>query len=212
MNSQEKVLSCYNQVADDYAAERWDELSKKHFDRLLLKEFASVNKENGLCADFGCGPGQTTKFLYDNGVKDIIGIDLSPTMISTAQRLSPEIKFETGDLLNIAYPSGSLGSVLAFYAIVHFTNDQVRKCFGEINSVLKTGGEFLFSFHVGDEIVHFDKAHDKEVDIDLFFFKTEDIVELLYETGFSIVDAIERRPYEGVEYPSRRAYIWARKK
>lgn len=212
MNSQEKVLSCYNQVADDYAAERWDELSKKHFDRLLLKEFASVNKENGLCADFGCGPGQTTKFLYDNGVKDIIGIDLSPTMISTAQRLSPEIKFKTGDLLNIVYPSGSLGSVLAFYAIVHFTNDQVRKCFGEINSVLKTGGEFLFSFHVGDEIVHFDKAHDKEVDIDLFFFKTEDIVELLYETGFSIVDAIERRPYEGVEYPSRRGYIWARKK
>jgi len=212
MNSQEKVLRCYNQVADDYAAERWDELSKKHVDRLLLKEFASVNKGKGPCADFGCGPGQTTKFLYDNGVKDITGIDLSPGMISAARRLFPQIKFETGDLLNIVYPSGYLGSALAFYAIVHFTTDQIRKCFSEIHSVLKTGGNFLFSFHAGDEIVHFDKAHDKEVDIDLFFFKTDDIIPLLYGTGFNIIDAIERRPYENVEYPSRRAYIWTEKK
>ena len=179
---------------------------------MLLKEFAAVNKDKGLCADFGCGPGQTTRFLYDNGIKDIIGIDLSPAMINAARRLSPEIKFETGDLLNIDYSSGYLGSALAFYAIVHFTSDQIRKCFGEINRVLKTGGDFLFSFHAGDEIVHFDKAHDKEVDIDLFFFKTDDIIELLYETGFNIIDAIERRPYEDVEYPSRRAYIWAGKK
>jgi SAM-dependent methyltransferase len=212
MNSQEKVLDCYNLVADDYAAERWDELSRKHFDRLLLKEFAFSNKDKGPCADFGCGPGQSTRFLYDNGLKDICGIDLSPAMVDAARKLSPEIKFETGDLLNIAYPSGYLGSALAFYAIVHFTNDQIRKCFEEINRVLKTGGEFLFSFHVGEEVVHFDKAHDKEIDIDLFYFKTEDIIGLLYGAGFNVIDAIERRPNEGVEYPSRRGYIWAEKK
>jgi SAM-dependent methyltransferase len=212
MNSQEKVLHCYNEVADDYAVERWDELNRKHVDRLLLKEFASANKDQGLCADFGCGPGQTTKFLYDNGMKDIVGIDLAPAMVSVARKLSPQIKFETGDLLNIAYPSGHLGSALAFYAIVHFSIDEVRKCFGEINRVLKTGGDFLFSFHVGDEIVHFDKARDKEVDIDLFFFKTDDIIELLYETGFNVIDAIERRPHKDMEYPTTRGYIWADKK
>lgn len=211
MNSQTKVLDCYNQVAGDYAAERWDELSKKHFDRWLLKEFAAVNKDKGLCADFGCGPGQTTRFLYDHGLKDIIGIDLSPEMVNAATKLSPRIKFETGDLLNIAYPAGSLGSALAFYSIVHFTNDQVRKCFQEINRVLKTGGSFLFSFHVGEEIVHFDKAHDKEIDVDLFFFKTDDIIALLDETGFNVIDAIERRPHENVEYQSRRGYIWTEK-
>lgn len=212
MNSQEKVLRCYNQVADEYAADRWDEISKKHLDRLLLKEFAATNKRKGPCADFGCGPGQTTKFLYDNGLKSITGIDLSPAMVATARRLAPQIKFETGDLLNIAYSPDYLGSALAFYAIVHFTMDQIRTCFREINRVLKTGGDFLFSFHAGDDVVHFDKAHDKDVDIDLLFFKTDDIVALLYETGFTTIDAIERRPYDDVEYASRRAYIWARKK
>jgi SAM-dependent methyltransferase len=212
MNSQEKVLHCYNKVADDYAGERWDELSKKNLDRLLLKEFAAVNKDKGICADLGCGPGQTTRFLFDNGLKDIIGIDLSPGMVSAARRLSPEIKFETGDLLNIDYSLEYFGSALAFYSIVHFNTDQVRRCFGEINRVLKIGGDFLFSFHEGDEIVHFDKAHDKEVDIDLRFFKTDAIIALLYETGFNIIDAIERRPHEDIEYPTRRAYIWAVKK
>jgi len=211
MNSREKVLHCYNLVANDYAVERWDELNRKHIDRLLLKEFAAANKNKGLCADFGCGPGQTTKFLHSNGMKDIIGIDLSPAMVSVARRLSPQVKFDTGDLLNIAYPAGHLGSALAFYSIVHFTIDQVGQCFGEINRVLKTGGDFLFSFHVGDEIVHFDKAHDKEVDIDLFFFKTDDIIALLYGTGFNVIDAIERHPHKDMEYPTRRGYIWAEK-
>lgn len=212
MNSTDKILHCYNQVAEDYAIERWDELSRKRIDQLLLKEFASVNKDKGPCADFGCGPGQTTKFLYDNGLENIVGIDLSPAMVKVAQRLSPHIKFESGDLLNIAFPSGYLGSALAFYAIVHFNHDQVRTCFTEINRVLKTGGDFLFSYHAGDEVVHFDKAHDKEIDIDLFFFKTEDIVQLLKETGFKVIDAIERRPNEEMEYPTRRAYVWAEKR
>lgn len=212
MNTQEKILHCYNQVAEDHAAERWDEFAKKHLDQMLLKEFAAANKDKGLCADFGCGTGQTTKYLYDNGVKDIIGIDLSPEMVNVARRLSPEIKFDTGDLLNIAFPQEYLGSVLAFYAIVHFTIDQVRTCFREINRVLKTNGEFLFAFHVGDEVVHFDKAHNKEIDVDLFFFKTDDIVALLSETGFRVIDAIERHPSEDMKYPTRRGYVWAEKK
>ena len=211
MQSREKIIKCYNEVADDYAAERSAELSKKHFDRLLLREFASVNKDKGVIADFGCGPGQTTKFLFDCGVKNIIGIDISSGMISAARRLYPEIKFETRDLLKISYESNYFGSALAFYAIVHFDYDQIRQALNEINRVLKNGGQFLFSFHVGDETVHFDKAHDKDIDIDLYFFQTNKILELLDDTGFRIIDALERYPYKDVEYPSKRAYIWAEK-
>jgi hypothetical protein len=56
MQSREKIIKCYNDTAANYAAGRIDELSKKHSDRLLLREFASENKDKGLCADFGCGP------------------------------------------------------------------------------------------------------------------------------------------------------------
>lgn len=212
MQSKEKIINCYNRVADDYAAERSDELSNKPFDRLLLKEFAAVNKNKGPLADFGCGPGQATKFLYDNGLRNITGIDISPAMIDAARRLFPEIKFETGDILNISYDANYFGSGVAFYAIVHFTFDQIKTAFYEINRVLKKGGQFLFSFHVGDETVHFDKAHEKVVDIDLYFYQTDPIIELLHDTGFKIIDALERYPYKDVEYATKRAYIWAEKK
>jgi len=213
MQSLEKIINTYNKVADDYAVHRRDELSKKHFDRLLLKEFALVNKDKGLCADFGCGPGQTTKFLYDHGIRDIIGIDISSGMIDVAKRLFPKIKFEKGDLLNLSHESNSFGSVLAFYAIVHFTYDQIKIAFSEVNRVLKKEGQFLFSFHAGDKMVHFDKANEIDVDIDLYFFQTDKIIELLQETGFLIIDAIERQPYNNdVEYQSKRAYIWTETK
>lgn len=212
MQSQEKIIKCYNDTADNYAAERSDELSGKPLDRLLLKEFASTNKSKGPCADFGCGPGQTTKFLFDHGLKDIIGIDISSGMVGAARRLFPKIKFETGDLLKVSYPSNYFGSALAFYSIVHFTYDQIKIAFSEVNRVLEKGGQFLFSFHVGNEAVHFDKAGDIDVDVDLFFFQPGQIIELLHETGFRIIDALERYPYEGVEYESKRGYILAEKK
>lgn len=211
MQSQEKIIKCYNDTAENYAAERIDELSKKHIDRLLLKEFATINKDKGLCADVGCGPGQTTQFLYRQGLKDIVGIDISSAMIDAARKYSPKIKFETGDLLKLSYASNYFGSVLAFYAIVHFTYEQVKIAFSEVSRVLKKRGQFLFSFHVGNEIVHFDKAKDIDVDIDLYFFQTEKILKLLDETGFGIIDALERYPYKDAEYPTKRAYIWVEK-
>lgn len=51
MQSQQNIIKCYNDTANQYAAERIDELTKKYFDRLLLKAFASVNKDKGLCAE-----------------------------------------------------------------------------------------------------------------------------------------------------------------
>ena len=212
MQPQEKTIKTYNATAESYAATRMDELYGKHLDRMILKEFAALNKNNGTCADFGCGPGQTTKFLFDAGLHDILGIDLSPGMVDVARRISPHIRFDTGDLLELSYDADHFSSAVAFYAIVHFTYDQIKIAFSEINSVLKKSGQFLFSFHVGNETVHFDKAKDIDVDIDLYFFETDKILQLLHETGFRIIDAIERRPYEDVEYSSKRGYVWVEKK
>jgi ubiquinone/menaquinone biosynthesis C-methylase UbiE len=206
----EEIIKTYNTTADDYAAERIHEISKKHLDRLLLGEFALINKGKGLCADFGCGPGQTTKYVYDQGLKEIIGIDISREMIDAARRYSPEIKFETGDLLAVSYPSNYFGSALAFYSIVHFSYDQIEIAFREVNRVLKKGGQFLFSFHVGNETLHYDMVGDVAVDIDLYLFETGKILQLLRDGGFRVIDDIEREPYN-IELATKRAYILADK-
>jgi ubiquinone/menaquinone biosynthesis C-methylase UbiE len=131
-------------------------------------------------------------------------------MIDAARRYSPHIRFETGDLLSLSYPSNYFGSALAFYSIVHFSYDQIEIAFSEVNRVLKKGGQFLFCFHVGNETLHYDVAGDVTVDIDLYLFETDKIMQLLRSRGFRVIDTIERQPYD-IELSTRRAYFLAEK-
>lgn len=211
MQTPDKIIKTYNATAESYAATRIDELSKKRLDCLLLKEFVRLNKGKGTCADFGCGPGQATKFLFDSGMEDLIGIDISPGMVVVARGIFPNITFEEGDLLHLPYNANHFASAVSFYAIVHFDYDQIARAFAEVNRVLEKGANFLFSFHVGEETVHFDKANGIDVDIDLHFLQTNRILELLRDNKFRTIDTIERLPYPDIEYPSKRAYVWAEK-
>lgn len=212
MNEQKDILDCYNKTAKNYADKFGDELSHKHLDKILLTAFASANKSKGKMIDLGCGPGQTTRFLADCDVKDIVGTDLSPEMIKVAKSINPQLDFITADMLQLSYPDNSFGSAIAFYSIVHFDYLQLKTAFTEINRVLISKGQFLFSFHIGDNIVHLDDFLEHPVNIDFYFYDTQKIIDLLTATGFDIIDNIERPPYKDHEYPSRRGYTWVMKK
>jgi SAM-dependent methyltransferase len=208
MQEQIDIIDCYNKTAKNYADKFIDELKKKHLDRILLKSFAAENCDKGKLIDLGCGPGQTTKFLSDCGLTDLVGVDISPSMVAVARSINPILNFETADILDLKYPDRTFGSAIAFYSIVHFDYGQVKTAFKEIKRVLAENGQFLFSFHIGDNVVHFDNFLDHQVNIDFYFFEINKIINLLTETGFEIIDTIERQPYQDAEYPSKRAYIW----
>lgn len=208
----EAIITCYDKTAAAYADKFIHELSHKHLDRILLNAFASENKGAGRMIDLGCGPGQTTQYVFEMGIDDLVGIDISPVMVETAKKINPRLSFDVADILNLHYADQSFGSAIAFYSIVHFDYKQVEIAFREIIRVLKKDGQFLFSFHIGDTIVQVDNFLDQQVSIDFYFFKVHAIVSLLLAIGFEIIDCIERSPYKDVEYASNRAYIWVKKK
>ncbi|MBK8980829.1 MAG: class I SAM-dependent methyltransferase [Ignavibacteria bacterium] len=212
MQDQKNIIDCYDRTAENYADKFIDELSHKRLDRILLSSFAAENMNSGKLIDLGCGPGQTTKYLYDCGMTDILGVDISAKMIKAAKKINPKVSFETADMLNLKYPEKSFGSAVAIYSIVHFDLGHVKKAFREISRILNDKGQLLLSFHIGEEeIVHLDNFLEHPVNIDFHFFETYEITDLLTETGFEIQDEIERQPYNGVEYPSKRAYVWVKK-
>ena len=211
MQEQQNIIECYDKTAKNYADKFMDELSKKHSDRMLLKAFASGNIDKGKFIDLGCGPGQTTKYLSDCGIMDLVGTDLSPAMIDVAKEINPTLHFETADMLSLNYPDKTFAAAVAFYAIVHFDYDQLEIALKEIKRVLKDKGEFLFSFHIGNTITHMDEFLGHQVNIDFHFFETHKVLDLLTAAGFDPIHVAEREPYKDAEYPSKRAYIWVRK-
>jgi ubiquinone/menaquinone biosynthesis C-methylase UbiE len=197
----------YNTMAGAYAEAFIHELDYKPFDRYLLQRFAADNKHRGEMADVGCGPGQTTKYLSDWGVKDITGIDLSDKMIEAAKTRFPGIPFETGNMLSLDKPGNCYGSMLGFYAIAHFKNEQLKQFFEEAYRVIKPGGQLLISFHIGNEVKTVDELLGVKASADFYFNETDTVCGLLSDAGFRLVDIMSRYPYPDKEYPSQRAYI-----
>jgi ubiquinone/menaquinone biosynthesis C-methylase UbiE len=203
-----KVRNLYDMVAKEYAETFSGEHEKKPKDQEILHRFSQEIGDRKPVWDFGCGPGQTTKYLKNLGI-EISGLDLSEKIIEQARTIHPEIHFRKGNILELEFENDSIAGVVAFYAIVHFTEEQVGIGFREVFRILQPGGIFLFTYHIGEETIHLDEFLGKKVDIDFMFFTTDFIFSCLKDSGFEKIEIIEREPYTGLEYESRRAYAFA---
>ena len=206
------IIKAYNDTAREYATQFIDELTGKPLDQLLLKRFADENNTKGKILDIACGPGQTTQFLHQCGVQNLLGLDLSPGMIKEAREIHQnKILFQTGDMLKLKFEDNHFGSAICFYGIVHFLIEELDQALMEIFRVIKPGGQFLFSFHIGNEISSRVEFLGKEVKMTFYYFEVNKVLDLLKHRGWKILEVIERHPYEGKEYPSKRAYILVEK-
>ena len=161
--------------------------------------------------DFGCGPGQTTAYLYDQGIKNITGIDLSSDMVSRAKDLHPQIHFKTGDMSATGIESGSADGITAFYAIVNYPPDELSFVFNEFYRILKKAGTLFLCFHTSSgetELFHVEDFFNKKTSLDFYYFNTDSILDLLKTAGFSIKETIIRYPYVPDEFPTKRAYVF----
>lgn len=201
----------YDLVAEEYAKQFRDEMGHKPFDRKMLDWLAEQVDGLGKICDMGCGPGQVAGYLHARGV-EACGIDLSPEMVRQAQRLNPEINFQQGDMLALTgIPDDTFGGIAAFYSVIHIPRRAVVEALRELKRVLRPRGALLVTFHIGAETVHRDEFLGQEVSLDFHFFEREEMKGYLKDAGFVLEEIIERDPYPEVEYPSRRAYIFARK-
>ena len=204
------IRESYDRLAEEYARRIANELEHKPLDRGLLDRFARATAGRGEICDIGCGPGHVTRYLHHAGAP-VFGLDLSPGMAEQARKLNPHIPFRVGNMMALEIAADTLAGVVSFYAIVNIPRQSLPLVFQEIKRVLRPDGLLLLAFHVGEEVLHEDELWGQKISMDFLLFPTSAIKSDLEAADFEIEEIIERPPYPDVEYPSRRAYIFARK-
>jgi gluconolactonase len=201
------VVASWDSVAAEYAQQYFDELDGKPFDREWLDGFAAGVKGRGRVADLGCGPGHVARHLAARGVATV-GIDLSPSMIATARRLSPGLEFLVGDFFRLDLPDGALAGIVAFYSLIHCARTELSRALAEIHRVLEPGGRLLLAVHAGSGEIGRDEAWGKPVALVATLFSETEVRTALEAVGFRVDALTERAPYE-FEHQTRRLYALA---
>src|SRR6266571_1959852 len=113
----------------------------------LLQILHNSGLASGLVVDLGCGSGIWASELSRAGY-DVLGIDLSTSMIEIARKRAPKAKFRVGSLLKVEVPVcdavTSLGECLNYLFDEINSIDQLRRLFRRVYSALNPGGLFVF--------------------------------------------------------------------
>lgn len=118
--------------------------------------------------DVGCGAGRTTFNLYEMGYKNIIGLDLTPEMISAAKTINKErytnIEFIVGDATDLKFEDNSFDQALfSFNGLMQIPERKNRiKALQEIKRVLTENGIFIFTTHDRENNENFKEFWEKE--------------------------------------------------
>lgn len=205
------VRAAYDAVAREYDRQLSDELNVKPLDRAWLKAFVDLVR-TGTIADVGCGPGHVTQYLADLH-DDVVGIDLSPAMITIARERAPRLTFTVESMTRLATGDETWAGVVAWYSIIHLPARERAITFSEFARVLQPGGHLLIAFHVDSpefatgHVNHITDWFGQQIRLDGYFLDPDEIVDEVVAADFTLIAKMERQPLPEVEYPSRRCYL-----
>lgn len=186
----------YDTVADAYAEVLPDATAEAPLDLGVLAHFvAAIPQDASLpVLDAGCGTGRMLRHLASHGIRNLVGVDLSPAMIAHARLGSPDIPLDTADLGALPLPDASVRAVLCWYAVIHSTPDELPGIVREFARVLAPGGPVAFGFQAGSGERIVDGAYGHDVVLRGILHRTDDVAALLVANGFDIVATADRGP------------------
>jgi SAM-dependent methyltransferase len=203
----ERVRQSFDRIAEQYAADFADELTRKPYDRERLRAFAA--RCDGPVLDIGCGAaGHVGRFVADQGVR-VVGVDLSERSVMLAARLNPSLRFLAADARALPVRSGTCAGVVAFYSLIYESAEGTGAALAEFRRVLRPGGALLVAVHAGEGVHHFGEYKGIAVDVELHLWGRAALEALVREAGFAIEAAEVRAPYS-FEHATQRVYITGR--
>lgn len=131
------------EVYDDFYADIYDELvldpKKNEFEIGEIMNITQMKPQKSRVLDIGSGRGHHVGYLQNNNY-DVVGIDISPTMIQKAKSKYPNAKFEVGDVTkSMLYEPDTFTHIQCLYFTIYYI-DNKRAFFENCYKWLKPGG------------------------------------------------------------------------
>lgn len=208
------VRAVYDATAEFYATAVGTEVNAAFegpIDRSLLSAFAEFSQPvPGPVADVGCGPGRVAAFLATQGL-DVVGVDVSRSMLAIARRTHPTIPFLEGQLASLPFASDSLGGAAYWYSIIHTPSSRLVEVFVEAARVVADGGRILVAIQAGDGVA-IDRVDAYGTGFTLTDYRHEpdDVAESLVAAGLHVRATTIRVP-ELAHETTPQAFLIARK-
>jgi SAM-dependent methyltransferase len=103
---------------------------------------ASVPAAGWKTLDVGCGEGRLSRDLKALG-HDVVGVDVSPTMLEAAQHADQQIETHLADAATLPFPDAAFDCVVAFMSLQDI--DDLRGATREVQRVLEPRGRFCLA-------------------------------------------------------------------
>jgi ubiquinone/menaquinone biosynthesis C-methylase UbiE len=122
---------------DDFYSKIYDNLLvSSHKDKYIIKQLTEggINLNNtSSILDIGCGTGNIVNELYNLGMVNSIGLDISESMITQARKKYPERTFIRGDVSNrVLFPPNMFSHILCdYFTYYYFSNKHLffKNCY-----------------------------------------------------------------------------------
>lgn len=177
------VESTYAKIAQAYSDEFFADTS----DIPIINELTKRLPKGARVLDLGCGPGQFTKYLVDQGLV-AEGVDISDEMLAIARARVPKVTFRKMDMRKLEYPDHTFDGILAAYSIIHIPAAELPGVFAGIRRVIRPNGYVLFIAQQGEPDQIRDEPLAKGEKIFVNFFSKERLNSALIQAGFKVVD------------------------
>jgi ubiquinone/menaquinone biosynthesis C-methylase UbiE len=164
-------------------------------DRAMLVAFIEMidRQPTNRVADVGCGPGRAAAFMAERGL-DVVGVDVSKSMLAIARAAHPHIEFNEGQLDALPLESGALSGAVCWYSIIYTPLARLHEAFDELARVLIPGGHLLLAFQAGTEPVHREHAFGTHLPLTSYRHSVQGVVDTLEGAGFRIYTTALRAP------------------
>lgn len=202
-NLNKMVIKTYDIIAEDYRKEFGNDMSDQEYIDKFLKEV-----KTGSILDVGCGVGNLTKYIKDNGF-EVLGIDLSSSMIKIAKERFPDIEFKIMDMAKIKLPKNSFDGLFVAYSLFHLPPNKIEKTIKGFVELLKPQGKIMIILQEGQGEVIIDEPFKPSEKMYINYFTKESILKLLENFNFKILHFNTRSAYGSMELGSNKLFIIA---